>query len=156
MDPIKMLKDDHRKVEELFERFEELGERATTTKQEIVRKLIEELSVHAEIEETLVYPLLRQKAEDMEDDVLEAYEEHHLVKRTLAELENMTPADEMFDAKVCVLCEAIEHHVEEEEDELLPKLKKVLDKDELADLGRRIEEAKAAKTSDPQRRREAA
>jgi hemerythrin superfamily protein len=151
VDPIKMLKDDHRKVEKLFARFEKLGDKAKSTKQQIVMNLIKELRLHAEIEETIVYPALRQAKEDMEDDVLEAYEEHHLVKRTLSELESMTPDDDMFDAKVCVLCEAIEHHVEEEEDELLPALKKALDKEQLAEIGRQVKQAKS-----PRRAREAA
>ena len=157
MDPIKMLKDDHRKVEKLFARYDELGERATTTKLEIVRKITAELRLHAEIEETIVYPLMRKKLENMDDDVLEAYEEHHLVKRTLDELEEMIPQDDMYDAKVCVLCEAIDHHVKEEEDELFPKLKKACDKDELQALGEKIQAAKKGDAIiQPERRREAA
>lgn len=154
MDPIKMLKDDHRKVEKLFARFEKLGERATATQQEIVRKIDHELSLHAALEEVIVYPAMRESMEDMEDDVLEAYEEHHLVKRTLAELRNMTPEDEMFRAKVIVLSEAVEHHVEEEEGELFPKMKKALGKEKLQALGRKLQQAKREATS--RMRREAA
>lgn len=142
MDPIKMLKKDHRTVLALFRRFEKLGERAGATKQRIVTKLIAELDLHATIEETILYPAARQWIEDMEDDVLEAYEEHHVVKRTLRELESMRPEDEMFDAKVLVLGEAVEHHIEEEEENLLPQLKKALDREQLLELGKRLQQAK--------------
>lgn len=142
MDPISMLKSDHRRVEKLFARFEKLGERASATKLSIVKKLIQELDLHAMIEEEVVYPTIRQWLPDMDDNVLEAYEEHHLVKRTLRELENMTPDDELFDAKVCVLGEAVQHHVEEEEDEILPAMKKALGKDEMRELMKRMQAVK--------------
>src|ERR1700736_3213495 len=108
MDAIGMLKDDHKTVEQLFKRFERAGERAYVEKREIVDRIIEELSVHAAIEEQLFYPVVRATVPETEDIALESLEEHHIVKWVLSELETMTPEDERFNAKVTVLIEEAE------------------------------------------------
>src|SRR5664279_2345291 len=102
MDAIALLKADHRKVEDLFTLFEAAGPRANKTKRKIVDAVISELSVHAAIEEQVFYPAVRAARSDLEDDVLEAIEEHHIVKWTLSELENLAPTENNFDAKVTV------------------------------------------------------
>ena len=103
MDAIALLKDDHRTVKDLFRQFERTGPRGAKTKRRLVDTMIEELSVHAYIEEEIFYPQARTAVEKAEDDVLEAYEEHHIVEWTLSELQDMEPSDERFDAKVTVL-----------------------------------------------------
>jgi len=142
MDAISLLKKDHRTVESLFKQFEKLGEGAAKEKKAIVQQLVRELSIHASIEEQLLYPAARNAVKNEEDLVLESLEEHHLVKVTLSELESMNPSNERYDAKVSVLKEAVMHHVEEEEGELFPALQKKLGKETLTNLGKAIEAAK--------------
>ena len=122
MDAIQLIKKDHATVERLFKQFER-AEAAQKTAQmrTVVRKIVKELSVHAAIEEQALYPALRRAEEQAEDEVLEALEEHHLVKLTLLELDKMDPEEERYAAKVTVLMENVRHHVEEEESELLPR-----------------------------------
>ena len=113
MNAIKLLKEDHRTVEALFKRFEKAGDEAYKEKQEIAEQIIKELSIHAAIEEQLLYPAARARGDAaLEDIVLEALEEHHMAKWTLDEIDKMSPEDERFDAKVTVLMENIRHHVE--------------------------------------------
>ena len=117
---IDMLKEDHHKVKELFEQFESAdgSERA-----QIAATAIMELEIHAELEEKLIYPAIRQEID--EDDMMdEAVEEHHLVHVLIKELKKLKPADEIFQAKFTVLGELVKHHIEEEEDEMLPKAEK--------------------------------
>ncbi|MCU4184721.1 hemerythrin domain-containing protein [Acidiferrimicrobium sp. IK] len=143
MDAIELLTADHQKVETLFSRFEAAGPRATTTKRRLVDQIITELSVHAGIEEMLFYPAVRRADSALGDQVLEALEEHHGAKTFLAELERLPAQAERFDAKVAVLIEQIRHHVKEEEGELFPAVRKVMSKEDLADLGEALENAKA-------------
>ncbi|HXL40182.1 MAG TPA: hemerythrin domain-containing protein [Myxococcales bacterium] len=150
MDAIAVLKRDHEEVERLFRQFEKLTERAHRSKQKIVMKIIRELAIHAAVEEMLFYPAVRTAAlkasvralKEAADTVLESLEEHHVVKWTLSELEKMKPEDERYDAKVQVLMESVRHHVEEEEEDLFPKAKRLLGDDLLFELGDRIEKAK--------------
>ena len=142
MDAITLLKSDHKTVQALFKKFEKLGDQATTAKREVVDKIIEELSVHAAIEEQLFYPAARANAPDAEDMALESLEEHHIVKWILSELDGMDPSAERFDAKVTVLIENVRHHAEEEESDLFPKVRAAMGRKELADLGAAMEKAK--------------
>ncbi len=114
---IEMLKEDHEKVKGLFEKFEsaEGKERAN-----IAATAIMELEVHAELEEKLIYPAIREQID--EDEMMnEAVEEHHLVHVLIKELKKLKPKDETFQAKFKVLGELVKHHIEEEEGEMLPK-----------------------------------
>lgn len=115
---ISMLKEDHRKVEALFAEFE--GARTSRQRKSLMEKIITELTIHATLEEQIVYPPLMVEEED---GAKEAYEEHHVVKGILREMSRMDGSEENCKAKVTVLKELIEHHVKEEENELLPKLK---------------------------------
>ena len=138
-DAIELIKADHRKVERLFREFEEAGDRAYKTKQELVEQIVEELQVHATIEEESYYPAVEAKArKDGKELIAEAVEEHHVVKILLGELSSMSSEDEAFDAKVTVLMENVRHHVEEEESELLPQSEKILGTDELTRLGEQM------------------
>ena len=138
-DAVELIKSDHRKVEQLFREFEEAGDRAYKTKQELVAQIVEELEVHATIEEEIYYPAVEAKArKDGKELIAEAVEEHHVVKILLGELGSMSSEDEAFDAKVTVLMENVRHHVEEEEGELLPQSEKILGADELTRLGEQM------------------
>lgn len=141
-DAIAVLRADHDKVTDLFDTFEGLGPRAHKTRESTVAKIIKELSVHAGIEETVFYPAVRERfAATDEPMVLEALEEHHLVKLTLNELESMTSESERYDAKVTVLREVVDHHVKEEETELFKQVRKAFTKTELVDLGEQLDAA---------------
>jgi hemerythrin superfamily protein len=134
---IDLLEQQHREVEELFEEFEDAGEDALKTKERLCREISDALAMHAEIEEKLFYP--ESKQENTEDILRESVEEHLAVKRLLADLMETEAGDEQFDAKVKVLKEQVEHHVEEEEKELFPKVRKSCSKEELEDLGERMQ-----------------
>jgi hemerythrin superfamily protein len=142
-DAIVLLKNDHKDLEKLFKQFEKLGDGAKATKRKLVDQIIEGLAVHAAIEEQHFYPTVREQAPDIEDDVLEGLEEHHIVKWTLSELEDMSPDHERFDAKVTVLIESVRHHVEEEEQEMFPKVREAMGRKSLQELGDILEKAKA-------------
>jgi hemerythrin superfamily protein len=149
MDAITLLKADHKTVERLFKRFEKAGDRAHRTKRDIVDRIIEELSVHAAVEEQLFYPAARAAVPETEDLALESLEEHHVVKWILSELERMSPEAERFDAKVSVLIENVRHHVEEEESDFFPKVRDALGRTTLNDLGEAMEAAKKTAPTHP-------
>jgi hypothetical protein len=141
MDALELLKQDHEKVSGIFEKLEPTTENAVKTREELFAKLKNELDVHARIEETIFYPAIKE-AEETHDITLEAYEEHHVVKQLLAELEALPVTDETWAAKLKVLQENVEHHVEEEEGEMFKKTRKVLSQEQLDQLGARLEAAK--------------
>jgi hemerythrin superfamily protein len=151
MNAITLLKNDHKTVEQLFKRFEKAGPRAAKAKQDIVERIVRELSIHAAIEEMVLYPAIREAAEngDIDKMVLESLEEHHIVKRVLWELERMSPDDERFDAKVTVLIENVRHHVAEEEEDLFPQVTKVYGRAQLADLGEAMDNLKKTAPTHP-------
>jgi hemerythrin superfamily protein len=134
-DAIVILKDDHKEMRKLFRRFEAAGDGATKTKGDIVNKILEALTVHTYVENESMYPRVRELLPDLEDDVLESYEEHHVADLLCMELAAMSPDDEHFDAKVTVLIEIVEHHVEEEEQEWFPKVRDGLGRKQLQDIG---------------------
>jgi hemerythrin superfamily protein len=140
MDVVKLIRQDHRFVRSLFRKFR--GADRRTQKQKLGQQIIEELSVHAVVEEQLVYPLLREREKRLEAPVLDALEEHHAMKLVLAELDRMTPEDERYEAKLHVVQEAVEMHIEEEESQLLPRLEKLFDRDERRELGGQMSELK--------------
>jgi hemerythrin superfamily protein len=121
-DAIALLKEDHRTVEKLFKQFEEA--KGEGRKEKLARQICLELTVHTAIEEEIFYPACKGKIED-EDLLKEAYVEHDSAKLLMAEIEaGSGETDDFFDAKVQVLSEQIEHHVEEEEKDLFPKVRK--------------------------------
>jgi hemerythrin superfamily protein len=149
MDAITLLKRDHERVEKLFKQYEDAGPRAYKTKRGIVDRIIRELVQHAEIEEQVFYPAVREMVPDEEDLVLESLEEHHLVEVTLAELDGMDPEEERFDAKVRVLIEHTRHHVEEEETELFPAVRDALGRKQLTEIAERMEHVRKAAPTRP-------
>jgi iron-sulfur cluster repair protein YtfE (RIC family) len=141
MDALELLKKDHETVDGLLKRIEDTTEKAVKTREELFARLKEELDLHAHVEETLLYPVLRG-AEETREITLEAIEEHAAVKEMLAVLEATDKGTETWTAKFTVLKENVEHHVEEEEDDMFPSAKKVLDGEQRERLGRKIEEEK--------------
>ncbi len=130
MDAVSMLKQDHSKVKQLFQQFEETED--TQAKKHIAQEAIKELKVHTALEEEVFYPAARQEI-DEEEKIDEAVEEHHVAKLLIAELSKMTPSDERFDAKFKVLAESVKHHIEEEESEMLPEVEGELDTERLGE-----------------------
>jgi hemerythrin superfamily protein len=126
---VEMLREDHQKVKDLFEEFEKAEE--DEEKLRIVRTALNELKIHAALEEEIFYPAVRELIED-DDQMDEALEEHHVAKLIMAELQDMEPGDEHFDAKFKVLAESVKHHIQEEESEILPKAEEMeLDQEQL-------------------------
>jgi hemerythrin superfamily protein len=126
---IALLRADHKKVSELFEQYEKV--RSPEKKGTIVAQICTELGVHAQIEEEIFYPAVKQALKDKEL-VPEALVEHGSLKSLIAQVEGVEPDGEMFDAKIKVMSEFVKHHVKEEQEEMFPKAQKTaLDMDEL-------------------------
>jgi len=124
-DAVAMLTADHKKVKSIFKQFESLKskEGSSSEKSNLVTQVCQELKIHVVLEEELFYPAVRRAVND-EDLIDEALVEHASAKDLIAQLEAMQPEDALYDAKVTVLGEQIEHHAKEEEDEMFPKAKK--------------------------------
>lgn len=147
MDAITLLKQDHKTVEKLFRQFEKTT--APAEQRKLAKRIVKELSVHAAIEEMVFYPAVRERVPKAEDTILESLEEHHIVKWVLNELEDMQPNHERFKAKMKVLIENVRHHVEEEESELFPDVRKDIKRKDLAELGEALEKAKKVAPTSP-------
>ena len=140
-DALVLLKQDHREVEKLFKQFE----KKNTTRQNkgtIVEKVIELLTVHTYIENEVLYPEVRELVPDLDDHILESYEEHHVADVLVMEMSQLSPDHERFDAKFTVLMENVRHHVEEEENEWFPQVRDALSRSQLQDMGARMLEMK--------------
>ena len=147
IDAITLLKQDHKTVEKLFKQFEKAKQ--PSQQRTLAQKVIKELSVHAAIEEMLFYPAVRDRVPKAEEMVLESLEEHHVVKWVLSELDDMKPDHERFKAKMTVLIENVRHHVEEEEKELFPQVRKAVGRKELGELGEAMQKAKKTAPTRP-------
>lgn len=143
MDAFSLLKADHRKVEELFQQLEAADGKS---KLQVFAQIKMELDLHAHIEEKVFYPAL-EKPKQTHDLTLEAYEEHDVVKKLLRELSRAKTANDEWEAKAKVLQENVEHHVEEEENELFPKASDVLEEEQIEALGERMEAEKERQMS---------
>jgi hemerythrin-like domain-containing protein len=141
MNILHLLKSDHDQVKKLLEHLKDTTTRAINTRKGLLEELKDKLVIHEKIEETLFYPPLK-KHEKTRDLALEAYEEHHLIDKILSELEKCDPSEDQWAAKFEVLRENLEHHIEEEENELFPKVEKVLPRDDLEDMGKEMQEKK--------------
>jgi len=146
MNAIDLLKSQHHEVSKLFSQIEKAP---TEEKTELFEEIADKLAVHAAIEEHHFYPAV--KAKRTEDILLESLEEHLGIKRVIADLLEVDAEDETFDAKVKVLKEQVEHHVEEEESDLFPKVKKLFDKEQLEAIGQEMsaEQAELEEKGDP-------
>lgn len=128
MDPVKLIKQDHRTIKALFRAFGKATKR--TERQRIGQEIIGELSLHTAMEEQLIYPALRSRDPRSNEAVLRALEEHHAAKLILAELDRLKADDERYAAKMHFVQEAVEMHMDEEELHLLPKLDRLLKAEE--------------------------
>ncbi|HEX5749960.1 MAG TPA: hemerythrin domain-containing protein [Archangium sp.] len=138
MDAIELLKQQHREVDELFEKFEKASEgKGEQVLLDLFARIADNLAAHATIEEKLFYPSVY--VGPTADKLQEAVEEHLAVKRVIADLLDMDPSDAQFKAKMKVLQEMVEHHVEEEEKELFKSVKKLMTREELAVMGEQLE-----------------
>ena len=147
-DAIVLLKADHKTVKGLFRQFERAGDDQGLKKQ-VVNQIIEELTVHTFLENTIMYPAVREALPDLESDVMESYEEHHVADVLCLELLDLAPGNEHFDAKTTVLIENVRHHIEEEEQDWFPKVRKGMDRKDLLELGARIESARPRRPTRP-------
>lgn len=141
MNAFELLKKDHKKVSDLFKQLEETTERAVKTREELFAQVKQELEIHSRIEEQILYPVLKE-AKETHEITLEAIEEHNVVKQLLEELSTMAVGDEVWTAKLTVLKENVEHHVEEEEGEMFKDARKVLSAEQIEELGAQLEAAK--------------
>lgn len=141
MDAFELLEKDHEKVSEIFSKLDETTERALKTREELFARLKEELDVHAHIEETILYPVLKREAETREI-TFEGLEEHHVIKVLLKELAAESVETEVWTAKLKVLKENVEHHVEEEEGEMFKEARGILSTEQIEELGDRLQAEK--------------
>jgi hemerythrin superfamily protein len=142
-DAVVLLRDDHKEIRRLFKEFQRAGEDAEARKGKLVDQILEALTVHTYLENECMYPEVRKLLPDLEDDVLESYEEHHVADVLCLELAAMRPSDERFDAKVTVLIENVTHHIEEEEQEWFPKVREGLGRKQLQEIGARMVELRS-------------
>lgn len=138
MDAISLLKADHDKVKELFSQVESASE---NEKKSLFEKIQEELEIHTHIEETILYPKLKE-IEELTDLTLEAVEEHHQAKMLMREISALSDSSEKLEPKLKVLQEDIEHHIEEEEKEMFPKMQKIFSPEDLRYIGAELEHEK--------------
>jgi hemerythrin superfamily protein len=137
-DAIVMLKEDHKNVKRLFKEFQAAEDGPAERKGQLVEQILQELTVHTYLENEVMYPEVRRLLPDLEDDVLESYEEHHVADVLCFELAAMDPDDEHFTAKVTVLIENVTHHIQEEEQEWFPKVREGLGRNQLQELGAKM------------------
>lgn len=149
-DAIVLLREDHKAIRKLFRDFEKAGDDAHAAKGRLVKKIIEALTVHTYLENECMYPQVRKLLPDLEDDILESYEEHHVADVLVMELAAMKPADERFTAKTTVLIENVDHHIDEEEEEWFPKVREELGRKQLQEIGARMIELRKKAPTWPQ------
>ena len=141
-DAIVVLKNDHKEILKTFRDFESLGDQAHKRKGQLVDKMIELLTVHTYLENEVMYPRVRALLPDLEDDILESYEEHHVADVLVMELAAMSVSDERFTAKTTVLIENVTHHIKEEEEDWFPEVRKGLGRKQLQEIGAEMVKAR--------------
>jgi hemerythrin superfamily protein len=141
-DAIGQLKADHKEIRRLFREFQGAGDNAVKTRGRLVQQIIELLTVHTYIENEVMYPEVRALLPDLEDEVLESQEEHHVADILCMELSGMKPDAEHFNAKATVLIENVTHHIEEEEQDWFPNVRAGLGRKQLQEIGVRLEQAR--------------
>jgi hemerythrin-like domain-containing protein len=141
-DAIVLLKDDHKEIKKLFADFQKAGDGAEKSKQRLVDKMIELLTVHTYVENEVMYPRVRELLPALEDDVLESYEEHHVADVLVMELSGMKASDERFTAKATVLIENVTHHIDEEEQDWFPKVRQGLGRKALQEIGQEMQQVR--------------
>jgi hemerythrin-like domain-containing protein len=151
-DAIVILKEEHKEIRRAFRAFERTNATETGRRGALVDRIVELLTAHTYVENEVMYPRVAALLPDLEDDVLESYEEHHVADVLVAELSGMEPYEERFGAKTTVLIERVEHHMTEEEDEWFPRVRAGLGRRQLQEIGRELRRARddaAIRTSQP-------
>jgi iron-sulfur cluster repair protein YtfE (RIC family) len=146
MNLYQMLIQDHRAVDDLFERIEKSGENASKTRRQLFDKLRQELELHTQVEERIVYPDFK-KHSGVKDFIGEALEEHGEVKKMLQQLGRMEPGEKDWSARLAELKGAVQHHVREEEQKIFPAARREIGEQEADDLARRVREMKQQATA---------
>lgn len=124
IDAIELLTNDHEEVKSMFEKYDALSDRSVVSKRRLALEICLALTKHATAEEEIFYPAVREAGGETDDMVDEAVVEHASAKELIAQIIAMEPTEDLYDAKIKVLSEQIEHHVEEEEGEMFPKARK--------------------------------
>jgi len=147
-DAIALLKEDHEKVRELLGELEETTSKATSRRLTLLKSIEQELKIHTKIEEEIFYPAFRDASSKEDDKKLyyEALEEHHVVDMVLPEIKKIDAGSDEFAAKAKVLKDLVEHHAEEEETEMFPRARKLMDREERLQLGQQLAQAKESIT----------
>ena len=150
MDALEYLTKEHDLFRTLFKAFETAEEADdSATMQQLQVEMFDAIKVHSAIEEEVFYPQAKEVGGEAEDLVAEGIEEHHVADVLMAEVEALSPDDDAWAAKLKVFIENVDHHAQEEESELFPKLRKAFGNDRLATMGEQLAQARKAKTGDP-------
>ena len=148
MDALALLKSDHDTVRDLFSQFSDAKEAEDTGRmKQVQERIFAELEVHTSIEEEVFYPEAKEVGEEAEELVNEGVEEHHVVEVLMEEIAALSPDDDAWVAKMTVLIENVEHHAEEEEEELFPQLREVFGDERLQRMGEKLQAAKERRQS---------
>lgn len=142
MDAITLLKEDHKKVKKMLTELTETTNRATKTRVKLVEDINKEIQIHTTLEEEIFYPAFKDSAEKVDDEAMyfEALEEHRAAgELVLPDLSKTDPGSSQFAGRAKVLQELIEHHIKDEEKEMFPRARKLLDKSTIEELGKRME-----------------
>jgi len=145
MNAIELLKNDHQEASSLMEQIE-LADKGDRSAKELFTQLKQALTLHTQVEEQVFYPALKS-FEETKDMVPEALEEHQEVDELLAEMAALSPGNDEFMDKFTELRDAVEHHVEEEENEMFPKAEKALGESRLQEMGRQMQQMKEGKSA---------
>jgi hemerythrin superfamily protein len=148
-DAIVLLKADHKEIRRLFRTFQGAGDKATKTKASLAKQIISTLTVHTYIENEVMYPEVRALLPELEESVLEGYEEHHVTDVLCTELAGLTPKSERFNAKAHVLMETVTHHIDEEEKAWFPQVRAGLGRRKLQEIGDKLQETRRKAPKSP-------
>jgi hemerythrin-like domain-containing protein len=152
MNATELLKQDHQEAAAMMDELETADKGSLNTTKNVFMQLKEALTLHTQIEEQVFYPALEEH-EETKDMIGEAHSEHDEVKEMLAEMARMTPGSDEFMDKLTELRDSIEHHVEEEENEMFPKAERILGESRLREMGRQMEQMKQGKSATATNRR---
>jgi hemerythrin superfamily protein len=149
MNAIDLLTNDHNEVRGLFEAFKAAQEQEESDRMsELATRIFEELEVHTLIEEEIFYPAVHDKSEELAETVDEGVQEHHVVDVLMKECRELEAGADEWVAKLTVLIENVEHHADEEEQELFPDVREALGEERLQELGRQLDERKGTAKAD--------
>ena len=148
-DAIVQLRNEHKQIRQMFRDLAAARDAAPGEKGRVAWKMLELLTVHTYVENEVMYPEVRRMLPEVEDDVLESYQEHHVADLLAKELWSMSPQDEQFDAKAAVLMQGVRRHMDAEENEWFPRVRAGLGRNQLQELGRQMNEARVHAPTTP-------